>query len=120
MKREDVFRYVEERYGTQPDYPWSKTPGYAILRHKRSRKWYAAVINPTKQQLGLTGEERIDIVNLKCEPDMIGTLRMQKGILPGYHMNKEHWITVLLDGSVPSDEVCHLLDVSYFITAKLK
>ena len=53
MKREDVFQYVKEKYGTKPDYPWFKTPGYAILRHEKSRRCYAAVINPTKNQLGL-------------------------------------------------------------------
>lgn len=120
MNREDVFRYAEKKYGTKPDYPWLKMPGYAILRHENSRKWYAAVINPTRKQLGLEGDGRADIINLKCDPIMTGSLQMREGILPGYHMNKEYWITVLLDGTVPADDICGLVDLSYHITLNKK
>ena len=57
------------------------------------------------------------MINVKCDPEMIGSLRMQKGLLPGYHMNKEYWVTILLDGTVEADEVCELIDLSYYITS---
>lgn len=49
---------------------------------------------------------------------MIGGLRKEEGILPAYHMNKEHWITVLLDGTVEKEEICNLIDISFELTIK--
>ncbi len=49
---------------------------------------------------------------------MIGSLRLSKGFLPAYHMNKEHWITILLDGSVEREKIKQLIDLSYELTEK--
>ncbi len=64
--------------------------------------------------------ERNMIMDLKCELEMIGSLRMTKGIFPGYHMNKGNWISVLLDGSVDESMVFHLLDISFSLTGDKK
>ncbi|MCH5321872.1 MAG: MmcQ/YjbR family DNA-binding protein, partial [Eubacterium sp.] len=61
-------------------------------------------------------KETIDIMDVKCYPEMIGSLRKEKGILPAYHMNKEHWLTLLLDGSIEMDSVFELLNLSYELT----
>ena len=47
---------------------------------------------------------------------MIGNLRQSAGYLPAYHMNKDSWITIVLDGTVPMKEICDLIDQSYFLT----
>jgi predicted DNA-binding protein (MmcQ/YjbR family) len=53
-------------------------------------------------------------INLKCDPERASTLRDQfESIIPGYHMNKRHWNTLILDGSVPSALVAELIDHSY-------
>jgi predicted DNA-binding protein (MmcQ/YjbR family) len=53
-------------------------------------------------------------VNLKCDPERAIELREQfEAVQPGYHMNKQHWNTVLLDGSLPDELVCDLIDHSY-------
>ncbi|MGP3921200.1 MmcQ/YjbR family DNA-binding protein [Nonomuraea sp. 10N515B] len=53
-------------------------------------------------------------VSLKCDPDLAVTLRGQyAAIIAGYHLNKRHWNTVTLDGSVPDDELLDLIDHSY-------
>jgi len=58
-------------------------------------------------------------VNLKCDPERAIELRDRyESILPGYHMNKRHWNTVVLDGSVPSELVRELVDHSYQLVAK--
>jgi len=58
-------------------------------------------------------------VNLKCDPERAIELRDRyESILPGYHMNKRHWNTVILDGSVPSALVRELVDHSYQLVAK--
>jgi predicted DNA-binding protein (MmcQ/YjbR family) len=53
-------------------------------------------------------------VSLKCDPELAVSLRGRYGgIVPGYHLNKRHWNTITLDGSVPPDEVLELIDHSY-------
>lgn len=117
-KRDNVFKYAKEKYGTNPDYPWKKYPDYAVLRHSNTHKWYGLVINIKKNKLGLKGEDSIDIINLKMPPELIGSLRQSKGFLPAYHMNKEHWITILLDDTVATEEIYSLIDMSYELTKK--
>jgi len=67
-------------------------------------------------RLGLPGAEPLDIVNFKCDPILISSLRGETGIFPAYHMNKASWITASLDGSVPAETIELLLDVSYELT----
>lgn len=114
MNKQALFSWVQERYGTLPDYPWNDPN--AVLRHYPSRKWYAAVLVVRRQTLGLSGEGTVDVVNVKCDPMLSGSLRLQKGFFPAYHMNKEKWLTILLDGSVDEETVKTLVDMSYQLT----
>lgn len=58
-------------------------------------------------------------INLKCDPAGAQILRgMHKSIIPGYHMNKEHWNTVILDGSLPNELIYKLIDDSYDLVVK--
>lgn len=120
ITREEIFKYAKEKFGTNPEYLWLKSPKNAILRNNENLKWYATVLYVQKRQLGLAGEEYIDILDVKCDPILIGSLLNNNGYLPGYHMNKSNWITLLLDGSVPKDELFNLIDLSYELTANKK
>lgn len=67
--------------------------------------------------LGL--EEGIGRMNLKCDPDEALALRdIFESIIPGYHMNKKHWNTVILDSSVPDFEIMRMIDNSYALVVK--
>lgn len=114
MNRQQIFEYVKQRYQTEPDYPWADTN--AVLRHKENRKWYAVLLMVRQDKLGLSGEEEIDVVNVKCDPMLIGSLRMRPGYHPAYHMNKEQWISIRLDGSVDREEIKRLIDLSFELT----
>jgi predicted DNA-binding protein (MmcQ/YjbR family) len=58
-------------------------------------------------------------INLKCEPERAIELREQyPSVEPGYHMNKKHWNTVTLDGSIPPKEIFAMIDHSYDLVAK--
>jgi predicted DNA-binding protein (MmcQ/YjbR family) len=60
-------------------------------------------------------------VNLKCDPALAIELReIYSSVIPGYHMNKKHWNTVMLDGSIPDSEVFKWIDHSYNIVKKGK
>ena len=71
-----------------------------------------------KKNLGISEDGEISVVNLKCDPRLIGSLRMEPGIFPAWHMNKTHWITVALDGTVNEEKLKFLLDLSYELTKK--
>ncbi len=117
MNREEILKYVKNKYNTKPDYLWNKYPLYAVLKNNNN-KWYGIIMNVPKFKLGLDGMEEVDIIDVKCPPEIIGNLRLNDGFLPAYHMNKEHWITILLDGSVDSENIKELIDFSYELTEK--
>lgn len=108
--REEIFSFIKNYYGIEPDYPFASSPDAAVLRHP-SGKWFGIIMQVSRDKLGLSGDAPIDIINLKRDP-MLG-LADGKCIFPAYHMNKEHWISVLLDGSVPMEELKGLIAMSY-------
>ena len=112
MKREEIFEYVKKQYGTIPEYLWKSSLENAILRHKNG-KWYAVLMQVEKSRLGLEGDTKVDILDVKCDADMVGLLTQTYGFLPGYHMNKKYWITMLLDGTVSEAKILDFLDMSY-------
>lgn len=125
MIREEILSYVKKEYGTTPEHLWKSYPEYEVLRHEsqpgeKKAKWYAIIMNVKRETLGLEGKGFIDILDVKCSSEMMSLLQMSKGYLPGYHMNKAHWITVLLDGTVPLDNIKQLIDESYYMTAGAK
>ena len=119
--RDSFFAYIKKKYKVSPEYPWTKYDDNAVFRHSDNRKWFALVMSVEKNKLGLSGSEYVDVINLKIDDMMFrDTLVQQEGILPAYHMNKEHWITVLLDGTVEEARVCDLIDASFVATASKK
>ena len=117
MNRSELEAFIIETYHADRDYPWLKYPNYEVFRHCSNQKWFALIMDLPKSKLGLQGAELLDVVNFKCDPLLIGSLREEPGFFPAYHMNKDSWITVALDGSVPDDKIKMLLNMSYQATA---
>ncbi|MCC8097642.1 MAG: MmcQ/YjbR family DNA-binding protein [Eubacterium sp.] len=120
MNRQILIDYAREKYKTEPEYLWMKYPSYAVLRHSDNGKWYGLIADVPKDKLGLEGSERVDILNVKCEPLVADMLRQYEGFLPGYHMNKKYWVSILLDGTVTEDKIFDMLNMSFELTAKKK
>lgn len=114
MNRKGLEQLIFDTYSVEPDYPWMDTPESAVFRHAANRKWFALVTTVPKSKLGLPGQQPVDIVNLKCDPILIGSLRAEPGFYPAYHMNKENWITAALDGSAPEDKLRLVLGMILF------
>ena len=114
--RDTLFAYAKKHYQTTPVYLWRNLPGYAVLRHPENQKWYALLLCVPREKAGLTGDGMIDLMDVKCDPVLAGSLRAHPGILPGYHMNKAGWISLCLDGSVETELLFPLLDPSYLLT----
>ena len=117
MNKTELQKYIAEAYSTAPDFPWESTPDAAVYRHENNRKWFALVMTIPKARLGIRSDGMIDIVNLKCDPLLVGSLRSEPGIFPAYHMNKDKWISVALDGSADDEQIKMLLDMSFDLTA---
>ena len=67
----------------------------------------------------LTGIQEFASINLKCDPEYAIQLREEnEGVQPGYHMNKTHWNTVLIDGSVSDELIFELVDHSYDLVVR--
>lgn len=119
--QEDIFEYVKKKYKVEPDYPFKsgRTPiAYPVLRHEDNRKIFALFMDVPKGKLGLEGEERVDIVNVKPgDPLLADMLSQQPGYFHGYHISRGSWISILLDGTVPFEDICRWIDESYVITA---
>ena len=111
--REAVLRYARETLGTQAEYLFASSPDCAVLRCRANRKWYGIIMRVGRDKLVRGGEGEVDILNVKCDPMMRASLLKKAGFFPAYHMNKTHWITMLLDGTVSVEELTGCLAMSY-------
>ena len=118
MNRQNVIEYIKVEFGVSEEHLWMSYPDYIVFRNGRNKKWFAIVMDVEKQKLGLDGTDRVDVINLKCDPMLIGSLRLNNGYLPAYHMSKDKWISVLLDGTVPENEIKDLIHFSYELIDK--
>ena len=120
MTKQRFFEYCLKTYGTSPDYPFDEDSLTAVLRHGDNRKWYAIVMRVSRSKFGFESDEVIDVVNLKLPMEMFGSFGAADGVYPAYHMNKLHWISVLLPDA-PEDVVAFLTNASFEATrSKIK
>ena len=117
MTKQQFFELCLDTYGTSPDYPFDEDFETAVLRHADNRKWYAIVMRVSRRKFGLDSDEIIDVVNLKLPTEMFGSFGAADGVYPAYHMNKLHWISVLLPDA-PDDVVSFLTNASFEATRK--
>lgn len=120
VKKEDILKYVSEQYDTNPEYLFLKHPDIAVLRNTITNKWYGVIMNVEKRKLGINEDGYMNVINLKGNPEFNSIIRSQKHIIAAYHMNKKHWITVLMDYDFPQSELYEMIDWSYQLTSKKK
>lgn len=113
MTREQVLQHVKEKYHTEPEYLWMDSPGSAVLRRREHKKWYGLIMDIPQNRVGKQGDEITDVLNVKGDPDDIALLRDMPGFAPAYHMNKKHWLTVILCDIQDEGLVYSLIDRSY-------
>ena len=118
ISRIRIFKYIEKKYGVKPDYPFESDPSLPIFRHRDNRKWFALIMDVDRARLGLPGEGSVDIINVKVsDPLLTDILVQQEGYVRAYHMNRRHWISILLDGTAAFEDICRLIDESFDVTA---
>lgn len=119
MIKQQFLEYCFNTYSTSPDYPFDKDFETVVLRHEDNRKWYAIVMRVSRRKFGFGSDEVIDVVNLKLPTEMFGSFSAADGVYPAYHMNKFHWISVLLPDA-PEDVVWFLVNMSFEATRRHK
>ena len=119
MTKHKFLSFCLNTYGTSPDYPFDDWMESAVLRHADNKKWYAIVLRVSRRKFGFDSDEVIDVVNLKLPTEMFGSFGAADGVYPAYHMNKFHWISVLLPDA-PDDVVKFLVNASFEVTKSKK
>ena len=109
----EIITYVKNKYGDELEFLWEKSPKNAVIRRKSSNKWYAVILTISKKKISLNSDEIIEIINLHNNPEEIKKLIDYKKYFPAYHMNKKHWCTICLDGTVNLEEIYKKIDISY-------
>ncbi|TKB46747.1 MmcQ/YjbR family DNA-binding protein [Thalassotalea mangrovi] len=114
---EHIRNYLLNRPFTEMQYPF----GEGVEVYKVKGKMFAT-LSLGKLGKGGGGDDAYWWMNLKCDPDEAIMLRdIFRSIIPGYHMNKRLWNTVILDGSVPIGEIERMIDSSFdLVVASLK
>ena len=116
--RDRLFGYIKEKYDTDPEFPRMRCPDYAVFRHAENRKRFGIVMEVIPRNLGLSGDETVDVLNVMLsDPFLVDILIKQPGYFRGYPIRRGNWVSILLDGSVPFEDVCGWLDESYLATA---
>ena len=119
--KDDYIAWLKNQFGVEPDYPWPDDAPYSFVFRCPNEKWFALVMRIKYRQLGLNGDEEVWVVNIKAEQDTIPTLIDQKSIFPAWHMNKKHWITVVLTATTDFEKLCELTQKSYeLVERKIK
>ncbi len=113
-----LLQYVKNKYHSEPEFLWKRFSDNAILRRRDTAKWYAALLTVQKNKLGLAGDGKIEIIDLRVRPAEVDALVDGRKYFPGYHMNKKHWFTICLDGSVPVEEIFERIDQSFVLAVK--
>jgi predicted DNA-binding protein (MmcQ/YjbR family) len=118
MTRLELEKYIAEEYGVMPEYLWEGDSVTGALRHVNTKKWFGIIMRISANKLGLKTEDLVDVINVKLDPDLIQELIVTHSsfIFPAYHMNKKHWLTILLNASADDALIKALINDSYGLT----
>lgn len=104
MNKQELIRYCLTRTGAVEDFPFGPEP---------------SVMKVGGKMFALISEDGAASISLKCDPFEADLLRAQyEAVKPGYHLNKRHWNTVTVDGSVPEQELLDMIDQSYGLVVR--
>ena len=105
MNKQEIVEYCLSLPGAYEDYPFDEQ--WTTMRHRENKKSFAFIYARYNRLC----------VNLKCDPHRADfLLQIYNDVVPGYHMNKEHWNTVNMDGDVPEEYLLDMIQHSYDLT----
>ena len=117
---QEIIRYVREKHGDELEFLWERFSDNSIWRNKKSGKWYGLLMVISKRKLGLDSDEKVEVMDLRFVKNEAREFAAgSENVYPGYHMNKNNWITIILDGSMETERIIALLDQSYRISLRV-
>lgn len=114
-----VIEYIKNQYGDELEFLWPKFPNNAIWRRKDNKKWYSLIISLPRNKLKQAGDGIVEIIDVRITEDDLKLID-NKSILEAYHMNKKHWITLIMDNALDNAFVFNLIDKSYILAKNKK
>ena len=119
---------IHREFDVSAEFLWEKHPGNGIFKCRENGKWFGAVLTVAFSKLDGLGntlkphdeEDIVEVIDLKADPEEIPELVKRPGICHAWHMNKTHWISVILDDTLPDDEIFELIRKSYTLAAEGK
>jgi len=119
--REFILEYMKSLSDVSFDQPFENDFDTTVLRHTDTKRWFGIIMNIPEQKIGRDTNNQIDILNVKSRPeDSLALFELYPQIIPAYHMNKTHWVTVPLDGSLSHKLITFLINKSIELTQKKK
>ena len=115
--RERIDAHIKEKYGIDPEILPFSHEDYEIYRHPENGRWFAVFIVKERSILGLDGDGTAEILCVKPKDRFLADFLTQRpGYLRGYPSSKWNWVSMVLDGTIPFEEICRWLDESYMAT----
>jgi len=118
LQANEIIKYVKEKYNDELEYLWQKFPNNAIWRNKKNNKWYGVLLVVKENKLAIESDKLVEIIDLRFQKENIHKIIDNNRFYPGYHMNKNNWITIKLDNSVETKKIFELIDNSYNLSLK--
>ncbi|MCD8306666.1 MAG: MmcQ/YjbR family DNA-binding protein [Clostridia bacterium] len=114
---DQICAYIRSKYGAELEYLWEKYPDTAVWRRPDTGKWFGIIMEVQAAKLGINSQREMLCMNVHV-PEDIASSADRKTVFPAYHMNKKHWITLILDGRMPIEDIREMIDISYSLAAK--
>ena len=110
----EIIDYCNNKYGGNRVNPFKKHPDILAFVNEKN-KWYALLLDVEYNKLNKNTDitTKVKILNVKYPTDRILEIIDNKNIFPAYHMNKKHWISIVLDKNIKMETIKELIDISY-------
>lgn len=116
MTKQELETYISEKYQIIPVHLFQRDPYSCVFQHSNEHKWFAVLMRVSYQSLGISKCGEVDILTVRCDTANISSMYKQDGVVPAYYMDKDKWITVLIDGTIQKDTLVALVDMSFELT----
>jgi len=118
--REEIIRYIADKYKTEPEYPMAKSPDRAVFRHEDTRKQFAAVRNIPCEKSGKYEAGTFCVLDIRLSDLLLRDILFEQEGFFACNTSRGNWISAALDGTVPYDTLTSLIDTSFAATASGK
>lgn len=105
---------IQGKYNVRPEFLWKSAPQHGVFRNQQNQKWFGIIMYVEQNKI-TAGEGKVDVLDIKVNPDTRESLLDMEGIYPAYHLNKKNWISILLNESVTDEKIMQLVETSYRI-----